>query len=201
MGIEALTRDLKGHLVCPEDGGAWNDWVSATATRNHALNDPLLDWLDLYGESHGFLRDEAYPDYDARTDFSLFIMNKGVEFEAAVAQHLASLIPFYTIGKADESSRSLAASEDTFASMERGEPAIYQAVLRDTQFQTYGTADLLIRSDYLHQLFPAAITPEEVAVPAPDLGDVHSVDNTSPQQRISDPIIYSAIRKLSQQQR
>ncbi len=30
----------------------WSDWVFATATRNYVLKDPLLDWLNLYGNSN-----------------------------------------------------------------------------------------------------------------------------------------------------
>ena len=50
------------------------DLVTATATRNYAASEPLLDWLNLYGESKGFRRDQDHKDYDKRTDFSLFVM-------------------------------------------------------------------------------------------------------------------------------
>lgn len=171
MGIEAVTRNLADDEVLPQNTDKWRDWVSATATRNHALNDPLLDWLELYGEKQGFQRDEAYPDYDPRTDFSIFIMRKGTEFESAVAAYLGTRIPLCTIGAEPERSRSLEAAHETFGAMARGELAIYQAVLRDAQSCTYGTADLLIRSDVLQELFPSAITAEEAVTPASDLGN------------------------------
>ena len=65
----------------------WEQWVSASKTRNHVLEDPLLDWLDRYGESKGFERDAV----DERTDFATFIMRKGIEFEQAVVKHLGTL--------------------------------------------------------------------------------------------------------------
>ena len=56
--------------------------------------------------------------------------------------------------------------------MRRGEPAIYQAVLRDPESRTYGIADLLLRSDELLRLFPDAISAADASVSASAFGDV-----------------------------
>ena len=61
--------------------------MSASATCNHLLGDPLLDWLDRHGELKGFERDQV----DERTDFLEFIFRKGIEFERAVMEHLREL--------------------------------------------------------------------------------------------------------------
>ncbi len=53
MGIDASTKSDAGVLVVPPSGQDWQDWVSATDTRNFMLQDPLLDWLGLYGEEKG----------------------------------------------------------------------------------------------------------------------------------------------------
>ena len=37
MGVEALTINLQGEQVIPVTADAWDDWVSASATRNHVL--------------------------------------------------------------------------------------------------------------------------------------------------------------------
>lgn len=169
MGIEAITQAANGSVILPSTKDDWLDWVSATAPRNYMLNDPLLDWLNLYGSKHGFQRDDELDGYDPRTDFSQFIMRKGVEFELAVVEHLKTLASVHAVAAGPEGSRALQAAEATFETMRRGEPFIYQAVLRDAETRTYGTADLLIRSDELRRLFPDAITAEEASVPAPDL--------------------------------
>ncbi len=63
------------------------EWVSAAATRNHMARNPLVDWLNLYGQLNGFKQDDELPGYDPRTDFTNFILSQGVAFEAAVTQH------------------------------------------------------------------------------------------------------------------
>ena len=54
--------------------------------------------------------------------------------------------------------------------MQRGAPIIHRAVLRDAEHRTYGSADFLIRSDVLRELFPEDMPDDEAAVAAPDLG-------------------------------
>ena len=147
------------------------DWVSATAIRNFAASDPLLDWLNLYGESKGFRKDEYYDDYDERIDFSLFIMRKGIEFEAAVASHLSTLIPAYTVLEEGDCRSDPKLLGKTVDAMRLGRPLICQAVLRDNQNHTFGIADFLIRSDKLRQLFPGSISEEESKIGTPSLSN------------------------------
>ena len=78
MGIDALTHDLAGNLVVPATSAEWDEWVSPSATRNHALENPLLDWLDRYGEERGYVRDEVEEPHD----FLTFLFAKGNAFEA-----------------------------------------------------------------------------------------------------------------------
>ena len=171
-GTDALTRAFDGTRNVPESDDDWRDWVSPTAMRAYLSDDPLLDWLRLYGRDHGFQRDDELPGYDPRTDFGLFIMRKGREFEDAVVEHLGRLARVHAVANPQEGSRDLESAERTFAAMLRGEELIHQAVLRDAETRTYGTADLLIRSDVLQDLFPGTITDVEARMPAPALGSV-----------------------------
>ena len=169
MGLEALTINATGDPIVPKTDVDWLDWVAPTATRNHALRDPLLDWLGLYGEANGFQRDDALANYDPRTDFRHFITRKGLEFEAAVVAYLETLASIHVI-PGEQGARSLEAAQATFDAMLRGEEIIYQAVVRDAESRIYGVVDFLVRSDVLHRLFPSAIPIEAAAELAPDLG-------------------------------
>lgn len=169
MPIEALFRDTRGVRAVPETDAQWDEWVSASQTRNHALGHPLLDWLERHGEAHGFTRDAV----DERTDFGAFIMAKGLEFERAVVGHLRGLTEVRTILSEDARSaerRDPAAAEATFAALAEGVPIVCQGVLRDAETRTWGAPDLLVRSDVLAELFPDSLSASDAAIPAPDLG-------------------------------
>ena len=170
MGIEALTKTSDGRTVTPSTEEEWRDWVSASATWKYMMKDPLLDWLDLYGEANGFQRDDQLGSYDRRTDFSTFIMEKGRRFEEAVVEYLGGLLPIVAISEGPADIRDLSKAEETFAAMQNGKPVIYQGVLRDAESRTYGAPDLLIRSDELQRLFPGVLAQEEVSASSPGLG-------------------------------
>ena len=89
MSRSAITHDGRDIDRTPTCRGDWDDWVSASSTRNHVLDDPLLDWLDRHGPAKGF----APNPIDQRTDFLEFVFRKASEFERAVTAHIASLVP------------------------------------------------------------------------------------------------------------
>lgn len=169
MGIDAITKSDNGITTIPSSAQDWQDWVSATDTRNFLLQDPLLDWLDLYGEEKGFRRDTDLPEYDPRTDFAKFIFQKTKEFEAAVIAHLKTLTSVTTIALNPGDARKLEKVQETFTAMESGVLVIYQGVLWDAENRTHGVPDLLIRSDELIRLFPNLLPKEEAAQSARDL--------------------------------
>ena len=168
MGIEALTHDDDGNPVVPETAEEWDEWVSASRTRNHVLDNPLIDWLERWGEEHGYEPDPVEED----TDFLTFLFGKGNAFEAAVVEHLRGLAEVRMVepeGMDREELRQLSVAEATYAAMADGAEIICQAWMRDPQSRTYGAPDLLVRSDVLADLFPGSISDETVAVRAPDL--------------------------------
>lgn len=169
MGIDALTHRDDGTLRDPTIEG-WEEWISASATRNYALNDPILDWLDLYGELKGYPRDDALPGYDPRTDFREFLFAQGREFEARVIAHLRREVEVRTITDDHLQTRTREAAERTFAAMHEGVPILYQGVLWDAEHGAFGAPDLLVRADILERLFPGTLGAKEITIAAPDLG-------------------------------
>ena len=178
MAKDAITCDDSGAERVPESRSEWDEWVSASKTRNHVLGDPLLDWLDRHGESKGFARDVV----DERTDFATFIMRKGIEFEQAVVEHLEGLGvgQVLVVGAESGSERpswDLSLAYETWEAMCGGVEIICQGVLRDPEHRTYGLPDLLVRSDVLAALFPASLPPAQARAAAADLpiGNRHYV--------------------------
>jgi hypothetical protein len=117
-----------------------DDGVSATATRNFLLRDPLVDWLEPYGREHGLVPDDGQPDYDARLEFGPFITGRGIAFEAAVAAYFRTLSPVSVIADDHRGVRDPRVVVDTLEAMAAGHPVIHQSVLHDAQTQTYGRA-------------------------------------------------------------
>ena len=117
MGIEALTKTSSGEIVHPQSWEDWLSWVNASRTRNYLLKNTLIDWLEMYGDDRGLKRDTLLPSYDPRLDFTQFIWDQGISFEAAVLRHLSNLASAITISSDPSHSRSLDKAKQTFEAM------------------------------------------------------------------------------------
>lgn len=154
----------------------WQEWVAISATRNWMSEDPLLDWLDVYGKDHGFTKDSEEPDFIEEADFTEFIKRKGVQFEARVIELLDAKIqkagfdPIVVLSRESHGPRTSAGYAETLRLMRLATPAIAQAVLWDPERGTYGACDLLVRSDILHHFCEDVVTYTEAAFPAPRIG-------------------------------
>ena len=171
MPKESMTHSVDGTELIPSTDEEWEEWVSASATRNYVLDDPLLDWLDRYGETEGFVRDEI----DERTDFTAFVFAKRVAFEQALVDHLRDLgagevRAMATLNAGSGARRDVAVAVATFDAMAEAVPIIWRGSLRDAQTRTYGFPSLLVRSDVFAGQFPNAPASAGSGVGAPDLG-------------------------------
>lgn len=169
-GRDSLVLADDGSTRVPASDADWDDWVSAGRTRNHLQDDPLLDWLDRHGRAKGFVPDQEHEGFDPRTDFLTLVLERGTTFEERVIELVARSVPVVRIASGWEDARDLARAERTLDAMRAGELVIHQAVLRNPETRTYGSADLLIRSDVLERLVPGTLTPDEIGMPAPALG-------------------------------
>ena len=171
MGIEALThRDDGTPVAAPQTDTDWHQWVSAGRTRNWMLDDPLIDWLQLYGKIRDYIPRKELDDYRKDLDFIEFIFDKGREFEAGILRLFREQYEVSTVAQDYREIRSLDKARETFETMRRGAPIIYQAVLWDAHHLNYGSPDFLMRSDVLHEMFPDSIMEQEAAIPVPQLG-------------------------------
>lgn len=134
------------------------DWIPASKTRNYALNDTLVDWLDYWYRKND-CRKNGIPsgkDKIIKKDdgcFLNFIMEKGIDFEKEVIELIkqkVGLNNFVTIYKNGDD--ILECEKRTIIEITRGTPVIYQAVLLNHSGpleKSYGIPDLLIRSDFI----------------------------------------------------
>tara|TARA_Y100001970_G_scaffold99355_2_gene124968 strand:- start:2138 stop:3883 length:1746 start_codon:yes stop_codon:yes gene_type:complete len=145
------------------------DLIAATSTKNHAMSDTILDWLELYGEHKGFVSDTELETYNPKTDFTKYVIQKGIEFERLIKEFIENEIPIEVVnfdGNISEDSFS-----ETISKMCDGVPIIYQAPLKNMQNKTFGVPDFLFRSDILNKLFPYTIPEDEVKNNAPNISD------------------------------
>ena len=171
MGMDSLThRDDGSKITIPISDDDWRQWVSAGRTRNWMLDDPLIDWLQLYGKSRDYIPKKELSDYNKDLDFLEFIFERGREFEAGILRLFQARHEVTTIAHNYLETSRLDKAEETFEAMRRGVPVIYQAVLWDAENMNYGSPDFLVRSDVLRQLFQESISEQESATSAPDLG-------------------------------
>ena len=127
------------------------DWVSSRDLRNWIHEDPLLDWLDIFGEANGFQKDSQ----DAETSLVAFLGSKGREFERRVVNAFRTKCEVVEIEpEYDENGNRLwwAEFEKTKKLIGDGPEVIYQATLADEERLLYGRPDLLVRNDALPRI-------------------------------------------------
>ena len=127
--------------------------IRATDLKNFMIKDPIVDFLKLKN-----------PIKKSTNTFSSFIMKKGCEFET-------ELIKYINIHKHPVVSINSNEQSETIKLMKQGIPIIHSAPLSNRYNNTGGTADLLVRSDYLHKIVnESPLTEEEQKIESPKLG-------------------------------
>jgi hypothetical protein len=156
----------------PEELGLDKDWVSASSTHNYSEQNTLVDWLNFHGKEFGFVPDGQRPDHDQRFSYVSALLRQSWTFERLVVDWLATLYEVRRIGHGPSDARVFVRWQETKAAMKEGVPIIAQGVLWNPDDRTEGMVDLLIRSDILFILCPAAFEGESEGaelMPAPGI--------------------------------
>ena len=124
---------------------------SATKFRNYFMGDPILDYLNLYGEKYGFQKDDK-----CENSYMEHIMQRGQEFEKYIMERMIpkfDKMTFVNIGNEYPGGFNQAGVHETIKHMRCGTDVIYQGFLDDKELGIHGIPDLLIRADKMSELF------------------------------------------------
>ena len=142
----------------------WDEWVAATAVRNHTINDPFLDWCSWFDKQRkaGVLSPAIVASLswlskdsikDSRLDHLEYIFEKGTDFEELVIdEFVKKKIAFTKVASNRGDAREEARAKETYELMDQGTKVIYQGVLWNPNKKTYGIPDLLVRSDQIEDM-------------------------------------------------
>lgn len=174
--MSAITRRRSKSSKSPKES---ETWVAASATYNYMMKDPLLDWLKYH---HGSLSHRHRPyrqvvnkcvaDSRSKYNFTAYIMEQGHIFEAKVMKMLtkkfgsARIVDIHgELGPRDQDR-----VKATLKAMQDGIPIIHSGVLHNSENQTFGIPDLLVRSDWLQFVVgDGPLSPKEEKIKAPVL--------------------------------
>jgi hypothetical protein len=128
-----------------------NPSFSATKFRNYFMGDPVIDYLNVYGESFGFQK-----DHKSENAYMEYIMQRGQEFEMYIMEFLRPKLKkmtFVDIAREFSDGFDEDGVHETIRHMRLGTEVIYQGFLADKELRIHGIPDLLIRADKLRELF------------------------------------------------
>lgn len=159
-------------------------WTSSTKLYNYMNDEPLLDWLNMYGKRRGFKKDIEieYDNYlssrdkndkllefyefvemNNRFDFYEYILKQGFKYEKYVVDTLKhnfkeNLVDIsdYNFGQFEYDKKL----EITKKLIDKQIPIICQGFVCDPDTKTFGFPDLIVREDYIEKLFSGNIDQE-----------------------------------------
>lgn len=138
--LGAFDRASSGQLRVAED------WMPATAVRAFVRDDPVLVWLDFYGEAHGFQKDTS------PYEFTDFIFEKGRQFERKWISEIAP--GAVRVSEEPYEARDASKLRLTLELMQSRAPLIAGPALWWAPEKVFGVPDLLVHSAWLRERFP-----------------------------------------------
>ena len=119
-----------------------NYWINAKNIKNYILEDPLLDWLNIYGEENGFEYDKNKKDL-----FKEFIKKKNDKFKNIIFENINNK----TIIDKKLNVRSRVAL--TLKYIIEGKDLIINGEIFDPKENLHGSCDIIVRSDKINNFF------------------------------------------------
>jgi len=140
-----------------------NDWVSPSNIKNWLMNDAILDWIKLYLLKEGSIQYTSLTSNQIKTisdsikkeeENLQILFDAGLNFENNIFEDLNKKYESNTARVSySRDDITIENSHVTEKYMLQGIPIIQQAVLFNTLNHTFGVADLLIRSDWINDIF------------------------------------------------
>ncbi len=142
-----------------------NTWVSASKTRNYLINDPILDYFEMYCRDKKPSNDKVKQKFSNELEKRKLledrpcssILELGHEFEHQIIDIIQKKFKnefTQIVGQDNKEYQDKKLVVKTFEAMKKGIPIIYQAMLANENTKLFGIVDLLVRSDYLDKLIP-----------------------------------------------
>ena len=187
--LHILPQRELSEISAPRDANWEGEWISATATRNHLLRDPVVDWLK-YNYSGFVTRNPTYTknilgavnNRRNPNSFIEYIMGQGCTFESHVIRLLTKKFGkdlIVNIG-GELNSHSSEKVAETVSAMNIGIPIIYSGLLHNPEMKTYGIPDLIVRSDWINNIAKIHVLDRaQTHISALRLRDIHDPDTTS----------------------
>lgn len=129
----------------------WSNWVSASRIRNYMIDDPIIDWLNLYSEK---VVTEQNSIQRTNKLFQRYIMDQGIAFEENIINIIKERFSNDVVTIANnQEAKSHDRFIETINSIKKKVPIIYQGVLHDYDYYIFGIPDLIVRCDYINKIF------------------------------------------------
>lgn len=124
----------------------YNEWTNVKSVYNFINDDPLLDWLDVYG-------DEKEKDKSLLMDF---IKNQKRIFFNKIDEYLVEKYGEKKVKKVSDIYDNVSHDkfEITNQYLKENVPIIIGGFLKNNKHKLYGRIDIMIKSKYLHKLYP-----------------------------------------------
>tara|TARA_Y100000768_G_scaffold331495_1_gene270743 strand:+ start:15583 stop:17322 length:1740 start_codon:yes stop_codon:yes gene_type:complete len=137
------------------------NWIPISKTRNFALNDPLLDYLNVYNVKTIYKKPKKKIKNKNKTiknkkinKFLDHLLNEGIQYEKNIYKKLQTRFGNNIIKICNSyEARNIINYQNTVKELNKGTKIIYQGVLYDYEKKIFGVPDLIVRTDILNDIF------------------------------------------------